>query len=294
MSHPLANSYMEGSCFPTFLTLFFQQKMILFPNAKINLGLNVLYKRPDGFHALQSCFYPVGWADVLEITEAESYKFTSTGIEIPGDPSNNLCTKAYDLLKKDFDIPAVHIHLHKIVPIGAGLGGGSADGAFTLKGLNDLFGLGLSIKKLQTYAEQLGSDCPFFIENKPVWVTGRGEVFEPVELDLSGKYIVLANPGIHISTAEAYGAITPQEPTRNTKKELEGDIAHWKAFVKNDFEEPIAKKYVAIQNLKEYMYQKGAVYASMTGSGSTVFGIFDEKPLGLSFEKEIMTWEGTL
>ncbi|MEH0156635.1 4-(cytidine 5'-diphospho)-2-C-methyl-D-erythritol kinase [Limibacter armeniacum] len=268
--------------------------MIVFPNAKINLGLNIIEKRSDGFHNIESCFYPVGWADALEIIPAEAFSFTSSGIDIPGDPASNLCVRAYELLKADFDLPPVKIHLHKVVPIGAGMGGGSSDCAFTFKLLNELFELGLTSVQMQEYAAKLGSDCPFFIDNKPVWVTGRGEVFEAINLDLSGKYIVLAYPNLHVSTGEAYAGITPQIPQLNAKQVLENEPYDlWKDKLKNDFEDSILVKYKQVADLKEYFYLKGAFYASMTGSGSAVFGIFEEDP-NVYLGEGITSWQGVL
>ncbi|MGB0524347.1 MAG: 4-(cytidine 5'-diphospho)-2-C-methyl-D-erythritol kinase [Flammeovirgaceae bacterium] len=251
--------------------------MITFPNAKINLGLFITEKRADGFHNIDSCFYPVAWKDVLEIQQADQLRFTSSGITIPGEAEKNLCLLAYQMLKKAFDLPPVYIHLHKVIPIGAGLGGGSADGSFALKMLNEKFQLNLSNVKLEEYAAQLGSDCPFFINNKPVLVSGRGEVFEHIDLNLAGKYIVLVNPQIHISTKEAYAGVTPKFPAISCKEILQGTVSSWKTALKNDFEESLFPNYPQLAQLKQRLYDAGARYASMTGSGSTVYGIFDEK-----------------
>src|SRR5688572_14534594 len=179
--------------------------MIAFPNAKLNIGLNVTERRPDSFHNLESVFYPVQWCDALEILPAKETKFTSSGIEIPGTIESNLCLKAYQLLKTDFELPPVKIHLHKNIPIGAGLGGGSSDAAFTLKLLNQLFELNIAEDKLEDYARKLGSDCAFFIRNKPVFAHEKGDVFEPIKLDLTGYNCVVVYPNLHITTAEAYG-----------------------------------------------------------------------------------------
>lgn len=254
--------------------------MVVFPNAKINLGLNIINKRTDGFHNIESCFYPVAWNDILEITPNTSdLAFKSTGIEIPGESNSNLCTKAFQLLAKDFKIPPVHIHLHKQIPIGAGLGGGSSDGAFTLKTINQLYQLNLSIKNLQSYAEQLGSDCPFFIENRPVYCYEKGDRFQNINIDLNDVWITLIYPNIHCSTQEAYSGIVPQEPKMNCKSIIQSEpIESWKDHLKNDFEETIFKLYPELDLIKRNLYKKGAVYASMTGSGSTVFGIFKNKP----------------
>ncbi len=267
--------------------------MITFPNAKINIGLQILNKRPDGFHNIASCFYPVGWADILEIIPSDTLVFSSSGIDIPGEASHNLCLKAYYLLKKDFDIPPVAIHLHKIVPIGAGLGGGSADGAFTLKMLNQLFELNLSDDLLENYARQLGSDCAFFIKNEPVYCVEKGDVFEEIDLDLAHKFIVLVNPNIHISTAEAYGGVMPNQPLTSLRTALT-DIENWLKNITNDFEISLLDKYPVIATIKNQLYESGAFYASMTGSGSTVYGIFEQEiNLTKTFEGYSI-WQGKL
>ncbi len=251
--------------------------MVTFPNAKINIGLHITEKRPDGFHNLESCFYPVGWCDVLEILPAEKLSFKSTGIPIPGNPETNLCLKAYHLVKQDFNIPPVMIHMHKVVPIGAGLGGGSADCAFTIKTLNDLFELHLTTEQMENYARKLGSDCAFFIQNIPKYCVGKGDEFSEISLDLSGKYIVLVNPNIHISTAEAYSGVKPMKSKIDLKEILQKPVNQWVNVVKNDFENHLLSKYSAISTIKEQLYAHGATYASMTGSGSTVFGIFEQE-----------------
>ncbi|MEQ9404734.1 MAG: 4-(cytidine 5'-diphospho)-2-C-methyl-D-erythritol kinase [Cyclobacteriaceae bacterium] len=252
--------------------------MITFPNAKINLGLNILKKREDGYHDIESCFYPIPWNDSLEIIEADTFSFHSYGPEIPGNSASNLCVKAFELLKADHDIHPIEIHLLKSIPMGAGLGGGSADGAFTLKMLNEFFELNLSTKKLQEYALELGSDCPFFIENKPVLARGRGELLESIDLNLSGYYLAIHNPGIHISTQEAYSGIRPTVPQEPISKIISSDVSVWRDKLINDFEASVFKNHPEIAGLKKEMYDEGALYASMTGSGSTVFGIFEEYP----------------
>jgi 4-diphosphocytidyl-2-C-methyl-D-erythritol kinase len=251
--------------------------MLTFPNAKINLGLNITAKRVDGYHDIESCFYPIPMKDALEIIPSESLKFNSTGIPIPGNSEDNLVIKAYHLIKADFDIPAVEIILHKNIPMGAGMGGGSADGAFMLTLLNDYFKLNISKEKLEEYALKLGSDCPFFIENKPKLVTGRGELFEETSIDLSGYYIGLVFPAIHISTAEAYNGIIPLKAEISVKESIENHpIEEWKMILKNDFEKGIFRTHPELQAIKNKFYDDGAVYASMTGSGSTIFGLFDK------------------
>ena len=248
--------------------------MILFPNAKINVGLRIKSKRADGYHELETIFYPVNYCDVLEILPSDEIAFTSSGIDIPGD--GNLCLDAYHLLKQDFNIPAVHIHLHKIIPIGAGLGGGSSDAAFTLKGLNDIFDLQLSSEQLRIYAVQIGADCPFFIENKPMLATGIGEVLESIDLDLSAYHIAIVKPDIHVSTAEAYSGVTPKEPLCSLRDLIKSPIKEWQ--FQNDFEQSVFSKHPAIKELKNLLYKQGAVYAAMSGSGSSVYGLFESRP----------------
>ena len=261
--------------------------MISYPNAKINLGLNVVEKRPDGFHNIESVFYPIPWCDILEIVPDKSGRgqvtFTSTGMDIPSNGNPNLCEQVYQLMHNEFDLPSVKMHLHKIVPIGAGLGGGSADAAFAAVMLNDLFQIKLSTEKLETIVAKVGSDCPFFIQNKPAYVTGRGELLEPFDLDLSGYWIVLVNPNIHIGTKEAYAGITPSEPQSSLKELLSEEVLEWKNGVKNDFEASIFPNHPAIEKLKTQLCDLGADYASMTGSGSTVFGLFENEPQQFHF-----------
>ena len=268
--------------------------MLVFPNAKINIGLNIVEKRSDGFHNIESCFYPVGWSDALEIVRSEKFGFQSDGITIPGDFSNNLCTKAYQMLAADYTFPAVNIHLLKAVPIGAGLGGGSSDAAFTIKALNDLFLLNISLEKQLDYARRLGSDCAFFIENKPLYCYEKGDKFEEISLTLAGKWIVLVNPGLHISTVEAYSGVKPRQSETDLRELLKLPLSDWKSAVKNDFEESLFPKFPVLQQIKNELYKTGAAYAGMSGSGSTLYGIFqEEKDLSAHF-KECKIWQGLL
>lgn len=253
--------------------------MIIFPNCKINLGLNILRKRSDGYHDLETIFYPLPLHDVLEIItlpgEGSSLSFSTSGSIIEGTKDSNLCIKAYDLIKRNHPaLSPAKIHLHKAIPTGAGLGGGSADAAFTLKLLNEKFGLQLTIHQLIDYALQLGSDCPFFIINKPASAEGRGEIMEPVALDLSAYKFIIVNPGIHINTAKAFSGITPVLPTKSLNKIIQQAVVTWKNELVNDFEKSIFLQYPEIEAIKNKLYEKGAVYASMSGSGSTVYGIF--------------------
>ncbi len=272
--------------------------MIVFPNAKINLGLQILGKRKDGYHDISTCFYPVPWKDILEITPAASDKtrLTVTGLEIPPGKEGNLCLKAYNLMKKDFDLPEVNIHLHKIIPIGGGLGGGSSDGAFTLKLLSEQFNLLLEDDLLSWYALKLASDCPFFINNKPVIASGRGEIMENTDLDLSSKFILLVNPGFPVSTAEAYRTLIIRDHTHSITDILSSpDPENWGGILTNDFEEYCFRQYPELKIIKDRLYESGALYASLTGSGSCMYGIFNNLPQQLSwFREKYMTWSGPL
>ncbi|WP_214070196.1 4-(cytidine 5'-diphospho)-2-C-methyl-D-erythritol kinase [Mucilaginibacter sp. dw_454] len=252
--------------------------MITFPNAKINIGLNIIERRTDGYHNLETIFYPIKIKDALEVIEAGELSFESSGLDIPGRTEDNLCVKGYHLLKKDFDLPPVKIHLHKNIPIGAGLGGGSADAAFFIRLMNDKFRLGLAVAQQQNYARKLGADCAFFIENKPVFAFELGDEFETVKLDLSGYVIVLVMPDIHVSTSEAYGGVKPAPVKQSLFDLIYEPIEEWRKLIKNDFEENIFRNHVEIRGVKAALYEAGAVYASMSGSGASVFGIFRETP----------------
>ncbi len=264
--------------------------MVVFPNCKINLGLQILDKRKDGYHNLQTVFYPLPFTDVLELIPNTNNKtaieFTGTGITIDGKPEDNLCIKAYHLLKNDFpQLPPVKVHLHKAIPMGAGLGGGSADASFMLRSLNEKFRLLIPESQLITYALQLGSDCPFFIKNKPSFATGRGELLEDIELDLSAYSIILVNPGIHINTGWAFSNINPSTSGISVKEIVQQPPGSWKDVLVNDFEKPVFTAYPQIRLIRDSLYEQGALYASMSGSGSTVFGIFN-KSVDLAAFKE--------
>ncbi len=255
--------------------------MIVFPNAKINLGLSVLNKRKDGYHNLESIFLTVPIFDSLEFIESDKLSFESS-IKIDDEKSNSIL-QAYQLIKEIKDIPPVSIYVHKNIPIGAGLGGGSADGAFMLTGLNDYFNLDLSIELLEKLALKIGSDCPFFIQNKPKLVHGTGDVLTNITISLSGYYLAIINPKIHVSTQMAFSNLKLKE---NRNSELENivnssPISDWKNKIFNDFEPSIFKQFPAIESLKNQCYDLGAIYASMSGTGSTVYGIF-EKEIDLS------------
>lgn len=253
--------------------------MITFPNAKINLGLNIIEKRPDGYHNLETIFYPINLQDALEVTRRENndkeYTLHISGAPLEGEPEDNLVVKAYKLLKKDYPgLLPVDIHMYKHIPAGAGLGGGSSDAACMIKLLNDKFSLGLSTERMEEYAVKLGADCAFFIRNKPVFATGIGNLFEPVELSLKGYHIILIKPDIFVSTRDAFAEIKPVRPAVSLKEIVKQPIETWKSSMKNDFEDSVFKKFPEIAAIKDELYDLGAVYAAMSGSGSSVYGIF--------------------
>jgi 4-diphosphocytidyl-2-C-methyl-D-erythritol kinase len=254
--------------------------MLVFPNAKINLGLNVVEKRPDGYHNIETIFYPIGLSDVLEVEPSETctdYSFSSSGIKIEGDPENNLIVKAYRLLRSQYQFPAVDISLIKQIPFGAGLGGGSSDAAFMLRALNELFELKITPKKLEKLAVKLGADCPVFVRNKPVFASGVGNVFKSIDLSLKGYFLILVKPDIHISTPEAYSLLIPEIPEISLSELIKQPISEWKNLIKNDFEKSVFARYPSIEIIKNKLYEIGAIYASMSGSGSSVYGIFDNE-----------------
>lgn len=259
------------------------RSVITYPNCKINLGLHILEKRADGYHNLETVFYPIPLTDLLEIIEnkdpenSPNFPLTTSGLPIQGSAFSNLCVKAYKLLKKDFPkMPWVRVHIHKIIPIGAGLGGGSANGAFALKMYNEIFNLNIPDEALLKYAAVLGSDCPFFIKNKPSYATGRGELLEEITVDLSAYQFVIVNPGIYINTGDAFRDIVPAHTQKSLKEIIKEPVKEWKAHLVNDFETPIFRKHTEIAAVKEQLYDTGALFASMSGSGSTIFGIFEK------------------
>lgn len=256
--------------------------MIRFPNAKINLGLNITRRRPDGYHDIETVFYPIGWKDALEIVPSEQlkegYSYQGSGLHIDCPPEKNLVLKAYTLLNKDFPLPPVDIYLHKVIPFGAGLGGGSSDAASMLLLLNEWANLDLTLDELAVYASKLGADCSFFIYNKPLFAHGIGNLFEPVEVSLAGYYLVLVKPPVFVSTAEAYAAVNPTLPEVSLKELLKMPVEEWKGRVVNDFEKSVIERYPLIREIKEQLYSTGALYASMSGSGSSVYAIFTQEP----------------
>ena len=252
-------------------------------NAKINLGLFITEKRQDGFHNLESIFLPIPWFDVIQIEQSDKTTFTSSGILIDGDHSNNLCMQAYQLLAKDFILPPVSIHLEKNIPIGAGLGGGSSNAAFVLKGLNEMFQLNLSVERLEHLASELGSDCTFFIQNRAAFVTGRGEKLNsdlPLELNC---YCLVVNPGVHISTKEAFSNVSPKPAKTDLLNIANVPKKEWQELIYNDFETSILPKYKQLQQLRQNLQELNPFYVSMSGSGSTFFALFEEKPTGYDF-----------
>lgn len=254
--------------------------MLYFPNAKINLGLYVQEKRKDGFHHIETCFLPVPVHDLLEINSSDKTQFVHTGIPI--STKENLTEKAWRLLKELYpeklNSSHFYLHLHKLIPIGAGLGGGSADASFTLNALNQLFGIGATNDELVSLAARIGSDCPFFLENKPLIATGTGNIFSPVQVQLSSYFFLLVVPPIHVSTPWAYGKVIPEKRTESLSSILSLPISQWQNLLMNDFEIPVFREFPLLRNLKESLYEMGAIYASMSGSGSALYGIFKRKP----------------
>jgi 4-diphosphocytidyl-2-C-methyl-D-erythritol kinase len=253
--------------------------MVLFPNAKINLGLSVTEKRSDGYHNIQTVLYPVPLCDALElvISADSQFRFHTSGLKIPGDAAGNLCMKAWELVQKVFSLPPVSIHLHKAIPMGAGLGGGSADGAFMIRLIDQVFDLDLSVETMEDYARQLGSDCPFFIRNAPAYAAGKGDRPVPLSVDLSGKYLVIVKPDVHISTGDAYAAVTPAVPELDIEEIVSRPVGEWRNLLTNDFERVLINKFPEIGRIKSKLYEQDALFALMSGSGSAVYGIFDRK-----------------
>ena len=252
--------------------------MILFPSAKINLGLNVLFKRDDGYHELDTCMISIPLYDAFEILPAKEFSFQQTGLVIPGNTDDNLCVRAYKLMVNNFNVSPVYIHLRKEIPMGAGLGGGSADASFVLKGIKELYQINCSDSELEKIATELGSDCPFFIKNEAQIAKGRGEVLSPCNVDLTGYFIKIINPEIHIGTKEAYAGIVFGNNDLSVKEMVENPIETWCDHLKNDFETSVFSLYPELAAIKSKLYSEGAIYAAMSGSGSTLFGIYREEP----------------
>jgi len=264
--------------------------MLLFAPAKINIGLKVLDKRLDNYHNIESIFYSIPLFDILEFSKSKDFEFISSGLAVDGQLANNLVFKAYDLINQQYSIGGLKIHLHKTIPMGAGLGGGSSDAASTLLAINSIFGLGIDLNELAQMAEYLGADCPFFVHNKPVIARGIGTQFTEVNLDLSGYFIVLIKPDIHISTAEAYAGVKLEGAKAGLDLSVLGDMSLWKHQFLNSFEHNLFLKYPLLKELKDSLYEQGAVYASMSGSGSSIFGIFKSKPNVLQEWERYFLW----
>ncbi len=269
--------------------------MVIFPNCKINLGLHILSKRDDHYHNIETIFLPLSLTDILEIIEPvpgnSVSSFSMSGIPVDMEAHDNLCSKAWHLLKKDFPLlPSVKVHLYKNIPVGAGLGGGSADGAYMLLLLNTKYNLEISSEKLAEYALALGSDCPFFIKNKPSLASSRGEKLNDISLDLSAYHFVLVYPGVPVSTSWAFSQVTPCEKKKSLRDIIQMPVASWKENLVNDFETPVFKKYLQVKETREYLYEQGAVYASMSGSGSCVYGMFENKPPQFSFPSNYLVF----
>ena len=255
--------------------------MLVFPNAKINIGLNVVEKRSDGYHNIETVSYPVcGLYDALEAVAADEVSLTVSGFGISGNDTDNLVVKAYRLLNNDFGLPPLAFYLKKVIPMGAGLGGGSADASFTLKALNTMFTLGLSEERLERYALQLGADCPFFVGNRPAFAQGKGECLTPIGLDLRGKYLLLAKPAVSVGTGDAYGGVVVRRSEVDLRQAVLQPLNTWRDTITNAFEKNIFARYPILSSMKDEMYRLGAVYAAMSGSGSTIYGIFDHAPQG--------------
>jgi 4-diphosphocytidyl-2-C-methyl-D-erythritol kinase len=270
--------------------------MIFFSPAKINIGLQILEKRPDGFHNLQSLMYPTGLCDILEINALQKgdqgVRFSQSGFRFPSDLEDNLCLKAWELLSGETRLPPIEMHLHKQIPVGAGLGGGSSNASSTLLGLNSLAENPLNKEKLRVLAETLGSDCPFFLNQEPMIMEGRGEILTPVQLELEGYYLVLFFPDIQVSTAEAYQGVKPVYPDRLLKEIIQEPVSKWKGLIENDFELSVFRKFPRLNDIKQNLYSSGAVYASLSGSGSSLYGIFEKRPgLQVGLKKHVI-WEG--
>ncbi len=278
--------------FALYLHVTKHEVMTIFPCAKINLGLNIVNRRPDGYHDLETVFYPIPLYDALEVHKMD-HDFPSesrcdiqlSGMAIDGDASDNLVIRAYNLLSADFELPRVHVHLHKGIPMQAGLGGGSSDAAYMIKLLDEHFHLNMGIAEMERYAARLGADCAFFITSEVAYAQGIGEILEPADGrygNLEGYYLALVKPDIAVSTREAFSNITPRHPAECCRRVVHDPIETWRGRLTNDFEEPIFKRYPRIGEIKEQLYSTGALFALMTGSGSSVYGIYRDRPTGLN------------
>jgi len=270
--------------------------MIYFSPAKINIGLQILNKRTDGYHNIQSVIHPVGLCDILEIitlpSTDQSFFFSQSGIRFEGDQQDNLCLKAFELFSKETPLPPVQMHLHKQIPVGAGLGGGSSNASTTLLGLNALADNPLTVKQLAELAAILGSDCPFFLDPQTMLMEGRGEILTPLFLSMDGIYLVLLFPEIHVSTQDAYAGVNPAIPSLQLKEIIEKPLSRWEELIENDFENSVFKRYPQLGTLKQELYSSGATYASLSGSGSSIYGLFKEQPSLPEGLQKLVIWEG--
>jgi len=270
--------------------------MICFPNAKINLGLHVTGRRGDGYHTIETVFYPVGLRDAVEavVSEDGGDCFASLAMTGEDEVEENLVMKAYRLLGGQYQLPPLQIYLRKAIPVGAGLGGGSADAAFTLKLINELCLLNLTDEELERQAAKLGADCPFFIRNKPVIATGTGNVFTPIDLSLKGYHICIVKPPVSVSTKEAYSLVQPRKADFALSDLATTPVSAWRTCLRNDFEAYIFEKYPIIEKIKSMLYEQGAEYASMTGSGSAVYGLFRTAPSISLVAQNCFVWSGEM
>ena len=268
--------------------------MVTFPCAKINLGLSVVARRPDGYHDIETVMYPVPLCDALEVKlmgdgfpSDTPCDLKTTGAAPDCGDDENIVVKAYRLLSRDFTLPRIHAHLYKGIPSGAGLGGGSSDAAAMIRLLDERFRLNIGIAEMERYAARLGADCAFFITSEPAYATGIGDILSPADApgrNLGGYHIAIVKPDVSVSTAEAYRGITPRKPAKSPKDIVRQPIDTWREELANDFEATIFAKHPEIAGIKDRLYSSGAIYASMSGSGSAVFGIFREDPVGLRRE----------
>ncbi len=269
--------------------------MVVFSNAKINIGLNVMERRDDGFHNIETCYYPIPYTDILEIVPSDKVSFSSSGIPVPGEEGQNLCLLAYEQINKAHSLPPVSIHLHKMVPVGAGLGGGSANAAHCLKLLNQMFVLGITDSELERIAAQIGSDCPFFIRSQPLIGLGKGNRFETAEVDLSGHHLVIVTPPIQIPASWAYSKVDPKPRSYRLRANLaKNDVHEWKNLIFNDFEPAVFLAHPTIRSLKVKLYEHGAEFCLLSGSGSSVFGVFKSRVDLDYLDDGLRVWQGPL
>jgi len=272
--------------------------MISFPKAKINIGLRVVEKRTDGFHNIETIFYPVALSDALEFVvqqgKAKEDELVITGMDINTRPDKNLVTRAVKRLRLKYQVPPLKIHLHKAIPAGAGLGGGSSDASYMIRSINKCFRLDMTDDEMMEAALDMGSDCPFFLNPIPSSGSGRGEILKPVDAVLEGYYIVLLNPGFIISTKEAYHNCIPAKRSKRLEELFKEPVKTWKKTIVNDFEDFVFKVYPVVGELKRSLYRSGAVYSSMTGSGSTVYGLYSDKPSIKGKLRDYLIYEGLI